>query len=87
MSLLVVGSIQELGLEVEHIPSECISLCQPVDVGIIRSSKAVICKDWRDCMLDSGISISVTKPLTRTLIIEWVMGAYNSISVEVVKNC
>ena len=37
-------------------------------------------------MLDSGISVSMTKPPTRKVIVEWVMKAYNNISVEVVIN-
>jgi hypothetical protein len=28
----VVGKIHDLGVEVEHIPGRCTSLCQPVDV-------------------------------------------------------
>ena len=39
---LVVGSIQNLVVEVEHIPGKCTSLCQPFDVGINRSLKANI---------------------------------------------
>ena len=30
----VVNAIQDLGVEVEHIPGGCTSLCQPVDIGI-----------------------------------------------------
>ena len=32
----VVNVIQDLGVEVEHIPGGCTSLCQPVDFGINR---------------------------------------------------
>ncbi len=31
----VVQRIQELGVEVRHIPGGCTSLCQPVDVGAV----------------------------------------------------
>ena len=51
---------------------------------INRSLKANICKDWEDCVLDSRIIASMTKPSTRTLIVEWVVKAHNYISVEVV---
>ena len=37
-------------------------------------------------MLDSRIIASMTKPSTRTLIVEWMMKAHNNISVEVVVN-
>jgi hypothetical protein len=33
MMASVVQKIQELGVEVKHIPGGCTSLCQPVDVG------------------------------------------------------
>ena len=70
-------------MEVEHIHGGGTSLCQPVDVGINRSLKANICKDW---MLDLGISVSMTKSLSRKLIVEWVMKAFNNVSAEVVIN-
>ena len=83
---LVVSSIQQLGVEVEHFPGCCISLYQPVDVGINRSLKANSCKDWEDWILGSGISTFTTSPQKRYLIVEWVIKAYNKISVEVVIN-
>ena len=30
----VVSKIQDLGVEIEHIPGGCTALCQPVDIGI-----------------------------------------------------
>ena len=41
MMALFISSIQKLGVEVEHIPGGCTSLCQP-NVGINRSQKANI---------------------------------------------
>jgi hypothetical protein len=35
----VVQMIQELGVEVQHIPGRCTSLCQPVDVGFNKPFK------------------------------------------------
>ena len=60
-------------MEVEHIPGGYTSLCQTVDVGNKRSIKANICKDWEDWMAGLGISVSITKPPTRKLIVKWVM--------------
>ena len=72
---LVVGSIQNLGVEVEHIPGGCTLLCQPLDVGINRSMELNIHEDWEGWMMDLGISVSMTKPPTRKLIVEWAMKA------------
>jgi hypothetical protein len=39
MMALVVQKIQELGVEVKHIPGGCTSLCQPVNVGFNKPFK------------------------------------------------
>jgi hypothetical protein len=39
MMASVVQRIQDLGVEVEHIPEGCTSLCQPVDVGMNKPFK------------------------------------------------
>ena len=39
MMASVVTKIQELGIEVKHIPGGCTSLCQPVDVGFNKPFK------------------------------------------------
>ena len=78
MMASVIGLIQKLGVKVEHIYGGCTSLCQPVVAGINRSTKANIRKDWEDWMLDSEILVSMSKLLTRKLIVEWMMLACNT---------
>jgi hypothetical protein len=39
MMASVVQRIQELGVEVKHIPGGCTSLCQPIDVGFNKPFK------------------------------------------------
>jgi hypothetical protein len=46
MMASVVYKIQELGVEVKHIPGGCTSLCQPVDVGFDQPVKSHIQKMW-----------------------------------------
>jgi len=36
MMASVVTLINELGVEVQHIPGGCTNLCQPVDVGVAK---------------------------------------------------
>ena len=55
MMNLVVNVIQDLGVEVEHMPGGCISLCQPVDIGINKPFKAFLHKAWEKWMIDEGI--------------------------------
>ena len=70
--MMTLVSIQKLGVEVQHIPGGCSSLCQPVDVKINRSLMANICKDWEVWMLNSEIIASTAKPQIKKLIVEWV---------------
>ena len=64
MMALIIVSIQQLFIKVEHIPGGHISICQHVDIGIIRSMKAKISIDLNDWMLGSGISVFTTRPPT-----------------------
>ena len=48
MMALVIGSIQNLVVEVEHNPGGCTSLCQPVDVGMKWSLNTNIHEDLED---------------------------------------
>jgi hypothetical protein len=42
----VVQKIQELGVEVKHIPGGCTPLCQPVNIGFNQPFKDRIWKLW-----------------------------------------
>jgi len=48
----VVHRIQEMGVEVIHIPGGCTSLCQPVDVGFNKSFKDRIRRLWTTWMIE-----------------------------------
>ena len=86
MMTLVVKNIQQLGVEVEQIPDGCTSLSQLVDIGITKASKMLVCKDWEDWMLDSGINVSVVESPTRQLIVEWVIKAFDTIPMDTVQH-
>ena len=64
MMTSMMEAIQQLGVEVKYIPGGFTSSCQPVDVGINKALKTLVCNNWEDWMLDSGINISVVKPPT-----------------------
>jgi len=55
MMASVVQLVQELGVEVAHIPGGCTSLCQPVDVGFNKPFKTNIRREWESWMLFEGI--------------------------------
>ena len=62
-----VNVIQDLGVEVEHIPGSCTSLCQPVDIGINKPFKAFLRKASEKWMIDEEIRYGMTSPPTREL--------------------
>ena len=53
---LVVHRIQEMGVEVAHIPGGCTSLCQPVDVGFNKPFKDSVRQLWTTWMIEEGLA-------------------------------
>jgi hypothetical protein len=51
----VVQMIQELGVDMQHIPGGCTSLCQPVDVGFNKPFKDWMQKQWMSWMMNEGV--------------------------------
>ena len=86
MMHLVVNVIQDLGVEVEHIPGGCTSLCQPVDIGINKRFKAFLHKAWEKWMIDKGIRCGTTSPPTRVLIAKWAAYAKDQIKETHIRN-
>ena len=71
MMASVVNRIQELGVEVEHIPRGCTALCQPLNVGLNKPLKCHIHRMWNECMLEEGILDGKAVPPTREFIVQW----------------
>ena len=62
MMASVVTRIQELGVEVMHIPGGCTSLCQPVDVGFNKPFKDRVRRQWVSWMIAFGDHPRHNKP-------------------------
>ena len=52
MMASVVTRINELGVEVQHIPGGCTGLCQPVDVGVAKPLKDMLKDQWELWMIE-----------------------------------
>ncbi len=65
MMASVVTRIQELGIEVKHIPGGCTSLCQPVDVGFNKPFKNRMRRQWMSWMIAEGVIHGTTSLPTR----------------------
>ena len=78
--------VTNLGVELEHIPGGCTSLCQPVDIGINKPFKAFLCKAWEKWMIDKGIRYGTTSPPTRELIVKWAVYVKDQIKETHIRN-
>ena len=84
----VVQRIQELGVEVRHIPGGCTSLCQPVDVGFNKPFKDRMRKQWLSWMIAEGVIHGTTKPPSRRDVAGWVDRAMTEMKgkEQIIKN-
>jgi hypothetical protein len=80
---LVVQKIQELGVEeVKHIPEECTSLCQPIDIGFNKPFKDRLWKRWISWMISKGVIHGMTRTPTRLNVATWVDEAMKKMKRE-----
>ena len=71
MMASVIHSIQDLGVEVEHILGGCTALCQPLDVGLNKPLKVHIHRNWNEWMVGEGFLDKKAVPPMRELIMQW----------------
>ena len=81
----VVHAIQDLGIEVDHIPGGCTGLVQPLDVGVNKPLKNQIRRKWEEYMLEEGLAMTVSKPLTRQRMATWVTESLDDLGEHIVK--
>ena len=83
----VVGSIEELGVEVDHIPGGCTCLVQPVDVGINKPFKKRVRNKWEQWMMDKIAAKREIREPTRELIVGWCNATYSCLGGEAQMIC
>ena len=83
MMASVVEIIQELGVEVKHIPGGCTPLCQPVNVGFNKPFKDHMRRQWLLWMMYEGIVHSTTRQPVRCDVANWVNIAMGEMRREV----
>lgn len=81
-----VNAIEDLGVEVEHIPGGCTSLCQPVDVGVNKPFKSRMRKLWEEWMISTGLNQGKITPPTRKHIAEWCWTSSQDLPPSMVRN-
>lgn len=82
----VVHAIQDIGVEVVHVPGGCTGLAQPLDVGYNKPLKNRVRRQWEHYMIEEGIGMDVTKPPTRQQVAQWVLNSIEDIPKRIVQN-
>jgi hypothetical protein len=83
MMALVVDLIQELGVEVKHIPGGCTPICQPVNIGFNKPFKDRMRRQWTSWMMSKGIVHGTTSQPVRLDVAKWVNNAMGEMRREV----
>jgi hypothetical protein len=87
MMASVVQRVQDLGVEVQHIPGGCTGVFQPVDVGIGKPFKNRVTHFWEDWMVEKGsLDEEKTKTPSREEVSEWVIKSIRSIGPTIIRN-
>ena len=82
----VVQLIENAGIQVEHIPGGCTSLCQPIDIGINKPLKNRVRHDWEEWMMSQGAGTAVFKPPSRKELSTWIVTSLQSMTEGMVQN-
>ena len=81
----VVHAIQDLAIEVDHIPGGCTGLVQPLDLGVNKPLKNWIRRKWEEYMLEEGLAMTVSKPPTWQQMATWVMQCLDDLGEHIIK--
>lgn len=82
----VVNKIEDLGVQVEHIPGGMTGLCQPIDVGIGKPLKNRVRNLWEDWMIEQGgDTVEFTAP-SRKVVADWVVSSLFELPEQIGRN-
>ena len=82
----VVSKIQNLGVEVEHIPAGSTGLVQTIDVGIGKPLKNRVRQRWEEWMIEQGSDTPVFNPPPRETLTSWILESLCSLHPQLVQN-
>ena len=81
----VIHAIQDLRIEVDHIPGGCTGLVQSLDVGVNKPLKNQIRRRWEEYMLEEGLAMTVSKPPTQQQMATRVMECLDDLGKHIIK--
>jgi hypothetical protein len=84
----IVHKLQHHGIQVEHIPAGCTSICQPVDVGIAKPLKDRVRRRHSTWMIQQcdGAVPEIFSPPSRSHLASWVVAALQDMPRNIVVN-
>jgi len=78
----IIAKLHELGIQVEFLPPSTTAVLQPVDVGINRTFKRIIRKQWNEWLDQTKFK----KQPTRKNIADWTIYAMSKLNTTLVRN-
>ncbi len=81
MMASIVNDVQDLGVEILHIPGGCTGLCQPpVNIGIGKPLKTRVRQLYEEWIVDDqGVNNAVSSPPSRLLLLRWITDSASQI--------
>ena len=79
------NTIEDLGVQVEHIPGGCTELCQPIDVGFGKPLKSCVRNLWEDWMVAKGGETARFGPPSRETVAGCVVVTLQELSSDIIK--
>jgi hypothetical protein len=87
MASVLVHRVQDLGVEVHHIPGGCTGICQPVNVGIGKPFKNRVTHCWENWMVENGgLEEEKMKTPSHEELSAWVIKSIQSIRAKIICN-
>jgi hypothetical protein len=85
---MVCNAINELGVDLVHIPGGCTPLCQPVDVGINKPFKSRMQNKWEEYLVQNRgneVRGKIPSP-SRECLSTWIIDSLQDLDEDLVKN-
>ncbi len=82
----VIEKINDLGVEVHHIPGGYTGLCQPIDVGYNCPFKYRLQWLWEMWMVREGLLNDVVQSPTWAEVVRWIVMAQVEMTIKIIEN-
>ena len=81
----IVQAINDLGVQVEHIPGGCTGLCQPIDIGVCKPLKNRIHARHDAWLVAQGPGVRRIAPPSRSVVADWVVSSVQALPQDIIE--